>query len=160
MKFLYALLVVIFLSNTLFVFASQQENRLKVSFFEKGTIQLQIENIQKKEGSIKVAIFNSEDTFLVDDAAYLTNSTQVGSTNSVTITFSEVPYNTYSVAIYHDVNDNNQLDKNLFGVPKEPYGFSNNARSKWGPPKYEAAKFQVNQALVSMRIDVKRWSEQ
>lgn len=40
----------------------------------------------------------------------------------------------YAVKAFHDVNGNKELDTNLFGVPTEPYGFSNNARGVFGPP--------------------------
>lgn len=160
MKFFYSFLLILFLSNTFCALALKEGNSSKLFLFEKGTLQLQIENIQEKKGAIKVAIFNSEETFLIDDAVYLINSTPVNQNNSVTIHFSEMPYGTYTAAIFHDVNDNEELDKNIFGVPKEPYGFSNNARSKWGAPKYEAAKFHLNQAELLMKIDVKKWSEQ
>ena len=66
----------------------------------------------------------------------------------------------YTAAIFHDVNNNGKLDKNLLGVPTEPYGFSNNARSKWGPPKYDTAKFQLNQDQLLLQIEVKKWSKE
>jgi uncharacterized protein (DUF2141 family) len=36
------------------------------------------------------------------------------------------------------------LDKNLFGIPKEPYGFSNSARGSTGPPKFADAAIVLN----------------
>ena len=41
----------------------------------------------------------------------------------------------YAVRLYQDVNDNRQLDSGLFGIPSEPYGFSNNPKARFGPPK-------------------------
>lgn len=66
----------------------------------------------------------------------------------------------YSIAVYHDWNSNDKLDTNILGIPNEPYGFSNNARSKWGPPKYEIAQFELNQSKKEMVIQVKKWSKQ
>ena len=45
----------------------------------------------------------------------------------------------YAVAIYHDENGNGQLDKRLFGIPKEPYGFSNNYRPRLSAPNSATA---------------------
>ena len=64
------------------------------------------------------------------------------------------------MCIRDSLNNNNKLDTNLFGIPKEPYGFSNNARSKWGPPKYEIAKFELNQKVLNISAAVKVWSKQ
>ena len=33
--------------------------------------------------------------------------------------------------------------KSGFGAPTEPYGFSNNARSNFGPPSFQAAVFKL-----------------
>jgi len=38
---------------------------------------------------------------------------------------------------------NKELTTNFIGIPKEPIGFSNNARIKFGPPSFEEAKFNV-----------------
>jgi uncharacterized protein (DUF2141 family) len=35
------------------------------------------------------------------------------------------------------------LDTGWFGIPKEGYGCSNDAKGNMGPPKYEDAKFQL-----------------
>jgi uncharacterized protein (DUF2141 family) len=36
------------------------------------------------------------------------------------------------------------MDTKLFGIPKEPYGFSNNAKGFMGPPSFEDAKFVLD----------------
>jgi uncharacterized protein (DUF2141 family) len=44
------------------------------------------------------------------------------------------------VSVYQDSNNNGQLDKNIFGIPKEKYGFSNNA----GRPDYRKCVFDFD----------------
>jgi len=127
---------------------------------DTGTIQLTVQHIRSPKGTIKIAVFNSADSFLKDGEAIQTHSIPVKDTKDLTLTLQPLPYGTtYSIAIYHDVNDNNQLDTNLFGVPKEPYGFSNNTPSKWGAPKYEIARFELKEAEMTTSIKVKKWSE-
>lgn len=46
----------------------------------------------------------------------------------------ELPPDIYAMGIFHDVNLNNKMDDNFFGVPQEQYGFSNNASVLFGPP--------------------------
>jgi uncharacterized protein (DUF2141 family) len=41
------------------------------------------------------------------------------------------------------------------GIPKEAYGFSNNARGTFGPPKDEKVRFSFREAIVRMEITVK-----
>ena len=126
----------------------------------QGTIALTIDNIATAKGSIMVAVYNSEDTFLSDDQTFTALSEPISQKGELTVRFKDLPYDTYTIAIFHDVNGNGELDTNLFGVPKEPYGFSNNAVSKWGPPKYEVARFDLEEAKLNMQVSVKKWGDQ
>ena len=129
-------------------------------FSDTGTIHLTVQDIQTAQGSMKIAVFNSADSFLEDDKAIQTYSIPVEDGKDLAVSFTPLPYGTYTIAIFHDVNDNGKLDTNFMGIPKEPYGFSNNARSKWGPPKYEAARFDLQEAEVRTFITVKSWIKQ
>ena len=51
----------------------------------------------------------------------------------------------YSFSFYHDVNSNKKLDKNFIGIPKEPYGFSNNQAGRFGPPNFEDSKIELKE---------------
>jgi len=130
-------------------------------FAQKSTLNLTIQNIQKAEGKIMIAVFKGEENFLEDGKAIASNIALVEKTGEISVSFPSLPLgDDYSIAVYHDVNGNEKLNTNLFGVPTEPYGFSNNARSKWGPPKYEIARFDLNQSETKMVIQVKKWSKQ
>ena len=49
----------------------------------------------------------------------------------------------YAIKVFQDVNENRELDIGLLG-PKEPYGFSNDARGRFGPPSWEAVRFHFD----------------
>jgi uncharacterized protein (DUF2141 family) len=51
----------------------------------------------------------------------------------------------YAFRYFHDENKNKKLDTNLIGMPKEGFGFSNNAKGKFGPPSFRQMIFNVNQ---------------
>ena len=128
---------------------------------QNSTLNITIQNIQKAEGKIMIAVFKGEANFLEDDKDIALKIALVEKTGELTVVFPNLPFgNDYSVAVYHDVNGNEKLNTNLFGVPTEPYGFSNNARSKWGAPKYNVARFELNELTKNMVIQVKKWSKQ
>jgi outer membrane protein len=52
-----------------------------------------------------------------------------------------LPSGTYMVSFYHDLNSNGRLDRTAIGIPREPVAFSNNARPRFGPPRYERMTF-------------------
>ena len=59
---------------------------------------------------------------------------------------------TYAVAIYHDQNSNKKFDT-FFAIPKEKYGFSNDAPVLFGPPKFKQAEFYVGQSdMIEIEI--------
>ncbi len=52
-----------------------------------------------------------------------------------------VPGAEYAVAVFHDENGNDDLDRGVFGIPTEGTGASNDARGFMGPPPYDGARF-------------------
>ena len=60
-----------------------------------------------------------------------------------------------SMRAFRDENGNQQLDLGPFGLPKEPFAFSNNAVARFGPPKPEATRFIVKSGQNSQTILIK-----
>ena len=107
-----------------------------------------IDNI-KDAGEIHVAIYDNADAFEADRgenggaAPGITQGT-IEYIEPGTVTYRyEVAPGTYAIGIFHDANLNNRLDNYFFGVPREQYGFSNNARRFMGPPSFDDAAFTV-----------------
>jgi uncharacterized protein (DUF2141 family) len=122
------------------------------------TLTITVNNI-KKAGEIHVAVYDNAEAFEADRgekggaAPGITEGTiQMVEPGSVTYIY-ELPPGTYAIGIFHDVNLNNKMDNNFFGVPKEQYGFSNNARALFGPPDFEDAAF-VLKGSASQSIDL------
>ncbi len=59
----------------------------------------------------------------------------------------------YALLVYHDENNNERIDKNFIGIPKEPLGFSNRYQPK-GPPSYSRAVFVLEDGMTR-HFDVK-----
>ena len=112
------------------------------------TLVVEVNNI-KKAGEIHVAVYDNAEAFEADRgekggaAPGIVDGTIV-MVEAGTSTFEyELPAGQYAVGIFHDVNLNNKMDNNFLGLPKEQYGFSNNARALFGPPSYEDAAFEL-----------------
>ena len=54
-----------------------------------------------------------------------------------------MPPGRLALNVAHDLNGNGRLDMNAMRMPTEPFAFSNNATGMFGPPKFEAAQFEV-----------------
>ena len=88
------------------------------------TLTFTVNNI-KKSGEIHVAVYGNADAFEADRgekggaAPGITEGTiEMVEPGSVTYVY-ELPPGTYAIGIFHDVNLNNKMDNNFFGVPKE-----------------------------------------
>ena len=119
----------------------------------QGAIILKITGLRSEKGQVRIAVFNSPEKWLGEQPTY--SSTIKVEGPSVTWKINDVPNGDYGVAVFHDENGNGKMDKNMVGMPLEPYGFSNNVRINFGPPKWEKSKFSVNGLTVEVSIEVK-----
>jgi uncharacterized protein (DUF2141 family) len=108
------------------------------------TITVHIIGLRSDKGKLYLSLYHSASGYPKDaSAAYRLSSAPISGGKSV-ITLEAVPGGVYAMACYHDENDNGKIDNNLFGIPKEGTGASNNARGSWGPPKFDDAKFALD----------------
>jgi uncharacterized protein (DUF2141 family) len=60
-----------------------------------------------------------------------------------TARFDHIPVGRYGVVVLHDENENQKLDRNIFMVPKEGFGFANNPHVLLVAPPIEKATIAV-----------------
>lgn len=106
-------------------------------------LKVNITNIQGKGKTLYVGIYRNSDEF-PDFGKSWKNLKLSTTTNETTVEF-DVPYGDYAVAVTHDLNDNGKLDTNLFGYPKEPFGFSTNYKPKLSSPNFSNCKISFTQ---------------
>jgi len=68
----------------------------------------------------------------------------------------DIPFGDYAVVSYLDKDNNDVLTGNFLGMPKEPFGFSNNVRGKMGPPKWKDVLFNFSNTNQEITINLKR----
>jgi uncharacterized protein (DUF2141 family) len=74
---------------------------------------------------------------------------------TVTCTFKRAGLGEYAASVFLDKNRNGKLDTNAIGSAKEPWGVSQNAKSKrFGPPLYNDAKFDYQGGAVTIPIEL------
>ncbi len=110
-------------------------------FSQNHSMVVVIKNVKEPKGKVSVALFNREDDFM---GKSLVSQSTVAKSGEVQITFENVIPGDYAISVMHDANENNELDSNAFGIPKEGFGFSNDAMGVFGPPSYEKAKFSFS----------------
>jgi uncharacterized protein (DUF2141 family) len=105
------------------------------------TVEVHVTGVDAGKGSVKVAV--------CDQARFLKQCLYSGSApargGDNTIAVRDVPPGSWAVLAYQDANGNGELDRNFIGIPSENYGFSRDARGKFGPPSFEDAVITVRE---------------
>ena len=105
---------------------------------------------QKKAGTLMLAIYNNAEAF--EGSVVKEKRSESGVFKGLELYLepqdstqlsTEIPDGEYAIAFFIDANGNKKLDKNFLGIPKEQYGFSNNAMGTLSAPTFEQAKFMV-----------------
>ena len=124
---------------------------------EPATTQLRVEltGLAEAEGNLYIAVYDSDDTWLGDETV-LEHQVVIAEAREGDLVSAELqlPPGEYALSIFYDSNNNGELDTNFIGIPKEPVALSNNARPKFGPPKYKDAVFTLGSEAVVQRISM------
>lgn len=115
----------------------------------QGTM-LQVSGVTPGAGPIRVAVFDSAASFPKRESA--TQKLQIDSSGAVVTQSLTLPGKPTALAVYQDLNNDGSLNRNAFGMPTEPYGFSNNAAAQMGPPSFGDAAVAANTSSVQVTL--------
>jgi uncharacterized protein (DUF2141 family) len=115
-------------------------------------VEVQITGFENNTGNAMIALYNSENNFLED----LFKSEIIAIENNMAeAVFSEIPDGVYAISVFHDEDSNGKLNMVMGLYPSEATGTSNNAPARFGPPKWEDAKFELkNDEVLKMEINL------
>ena len=113
------------------------------------TLSIEFEGLKTEKGKLFVALYNSEKDFLKNQ---IKGSIVDISNGKASASFDNLESGVYAVSSFYDKNDNGKMDTNFFGIPKEPTGLSNDAKGKFGPPKFKDAKFMISTDHTQIKI--------
>jgi uncharacterized protein (DUF2141 family) len=119
-----------------------------------GNLIINISGFPSSEGFAMVALHNSEESYEGGEVSAVAKTKIKMVDQKVQVVFTNLPYGWYGVSLYHDENGNGQMDKNAMGIPKEAYGFSNNAKGFFGRPNYKEVMFQLNSDEKQIAINL------
>lgn len=109
---------------------------------EEFRLILEIDNIRHTEGQVMQIAIDKKSNFLKNGTPFRYAMVEVKN-KKLSETF-VLPEGEYAVSVYQDVNGNGKMDKNLFGAPSEPYGFSRNYKPAFRAPKFDEVKINLN----------------
>ena len=129
---LYQHIIIILNFLCLNVIFSQEKNSKFYITDLRGDISLEMEinNLQSNNGPLYIRILDeNENPVIVGTSTVINYSSE--------ISFDSISPGKYAIQFFHDENENQKMDFNLIGIPKEKFGSSNNVKPVLGPPKFE-----------------------
>ncbi|MEO8067469.1 MAG: DUF2141 domain-containing protein [Flavobacteriales bacterium] len=121
-----------------------------LGLWAQGTASIHIEVKLNKPpaGDVRLALCPDSATFENEEGCRFEKLKATGTV--VVFDLSGLAPGNYAIRAVHDVDADGDIDVNKLGIPTEPFGFSNDAMGKMGPPGFEQAKFKVKPGTNSV----------
>ena len=100
-------------------------------------LTIEIVNLESNKGTVIVDLLDENEKTVADTTCLISG-------NKCTLVFKDLKNDQYAVRYIHDENGNDEIDTNILGIPKEGFGFSNDAFGKFGPKDFEEWLFTVS----------------
>ena len=136
--YLHILIILNFLFSNL-IFSQEETTKFYITEL-RGDISLEMEinNLESNKGPIYIRILDeNENPVIVGTSTVINYSSE--------ISFDSISPGKYAIQFFHDENENQKMDFNLIGIPKEKFGSSNNVKPVLGPPKFEKMLINLNE---------------
>ena len=119
-------------------------------------LEVEITGVRSADGMVRLALYNDPDKFPKRSGSFAGGDV-IAVKGSVVYVFRNLPPGLYAVAIYHDANANRRFDKNALGLPREGFGFSNDARPVFSAPGFDAAAVTLKAPRTRIKISLAYW---
>ena len=122
-----------------------------------GGVHLKFIGIDTTRGQLAIAIFDQRNASSFPERGDLAIYREFITPSDFGVRINLPSNKRYAVSVFHDLNMDQKLNTNFFGIPKEPLGFSNNPRLLFGPPTFLKASFFVGENYTTKLIRVKKY---
>lgn len=123
------------------------------------SLVVKVTGIEQARGCLRIALFDRKEHFLKTEKAVYLQVLEVNDTLSKELTIPNLHAGEYALAVFHDTNNNGQLNTNWLGIPTEPYGFSNDAGKKWRKPSFEDSRILLKEPEMVIELPLRSWKE-
>lgn len=106
-----------------------------------GALTVQLAGLES-QGAVMIQLFASEAGYTGGQAADARRVVVDAATEEAR--FEGLAPGQYAIRLFHDVNGDGQFNTNPFGIPLEPFAFSNNASGSFGPASWSQAVFALS----------------
>jgi uncharacterized protein (DUF2141 family) len=117
------------------------------------TFHLTVKGVNAGKGNLRIAVFDEAHRGEFPDGEYLHGVAVPATEEEMTVEISNIKPGEYAIVVFQDINQDEVLDKNFLGIPKEPYGFSGKWKS--GGSSFDKALFNTEEIGFAITITMK-----
>ncbi len=118
-------------------------------------VTVEVTGLSPAKGQLGCALFANGTGFPRATQGARRTPWQAVSQSRMRCVFDQVTPGQYAVSVSQDMNHNLTLDSNWVGKPTEPWGVSVNLRPAFRAPTFEEAAFDVADAPIGLRVEVR-----
>lgn len=125
------------------VYAADTSAKLEVAFT----------GIEVQKGAVMFGVYDSEEAY--NKGRSMNGARVVADKADIAAVVEGLPAGRYAIKAFHDIDGDGQMSSNPFGMPTEPFAFSNNAKGAMGPATWADAAFDVLAGETKISIMIK-----
>lgn len=118
-------------------------------------LEVSVQNVRSSSGNVTITVYGDDRRKFLASGAKLVRDrapAQAGVTRSCL----PVPGpGVYAIAVYHDEDGDRDFDRNAMGMPREGYGFSNDAPTLMSLPSFNDVIFQAGPGSTPLTITMR-----
>jgi len=126
-----------------------------VSFKIPGETRVTISGIKSGNGKVIINVFKDNESYDKEQPFKKFVFDKTGLVNGSMNVSCPLAPGVYGLTMIDDENNNGKIDKNLIGIPKEGFGFSNFFLEKNKKPSFDDFKVDLRSASAKLEIKVK-----
>ena len=138
---------------TAFAMATATISSVAVAQDPVATLTLTYNGIETQEGKVMGVLFDSEDAFN-GKGAPVRQIMLIADKAEIATQLEGLKPGRYAIKSFHDIDGDGKMGTNPFGMPIEPFAFSNNAVGNMGPAKWADAAFELKVGDNSHSIEI------
>jgi uncharacterized protein (DUF2141 family) len=103
------------------------------------TLTVELEQLRNNNGKLLLELNDENEKVIKGFSEKISD-------NKCIIIINDLNPGKYAFKYFHDENNDEEINTNFMGIPKEGYGFSNNAKGTYGPPSFEKMLFELSKS--------------
>lgn len=115
------------------------------------TLTVAVSGLRNAVGLVEVAVCGDE-TCYDHQRGFAAVGREPAALPTVLFTFAGLQPGRYALMMFHDENGNGRYDRDFLGLPREGYGFSNDAKPVFGKPSWRKVAFEVPEGGAGIAV--------